>query len=193
MNSLIPDRKILLACFYAMAAIQLAVPVVMIARHEIVLDSGTVYKFRTAPVDPYDAFRGKYVALRFESTEAPCDSPSSLRHGQRVYATVKVNPDGFAGFSNVADTPPSEGDYIGVEFGSAQGKGTCIFRLPFDRFYLEEGMAPEAERLYNEHSRGTRDAWAMVRVKSGKAVIEDLYVGGKPVKDLIREIRTSGK
>ena len=46
---------------------QLAVPASLIWKRERTLRQGHVWKFRTAPVDPVDAFRGRYVALEFEA------------------------------------------------------------------------------------------------------------------------------
>lgn len=60
------NRNLLLALLVVLAAAQLAVPASMIVQRETVLTQGRVYKFKTAPVDPVDAFRGRYVALRFE-------------------------------------------------------------------------------------------------------------------------------
>jgi len=37
----------------------LAYPAYMVYEQETVLAKGTLYKFRLAPVDPYDAFRGR--------------------------------------------------------------------------------------------------------------------------------------
>ena len=59
--------------------------------------------------------------------------------------------------------------------------------LPFERFYMEEELAPEAERVVRERSRGgQRDAYIAVRVRSGSAVIEDLFVGGKPIREFLQ-------
>ncbi|MBK6341440.1 MAG: GDYXXLXY domain-containing protein [Flavobacteriales bacterium] len=62
------NRKPLL--FLGIALAQLAVPAWMIAGRERVLSQGEVFKFKTAPIDPRDPFRGEYVRLDFEAESA---------------------------------------------------------------------------------------------------------------------------
>lgn len=192
MRNIFADRRVVMVCLALMVAAQLGVLGAMIARRELVLATGTPFKFRTAPVDPYDAFRGKYVALNFESTSGACDAGAQFEPGQRVYASLVVETNGFARLDRVTPVPPEHGLYIGVDFRHRQSETVAVVALPFDRFYLEERMAPRAEVLYREHSRAAnRDAWALVRVRSGLAVIEDLYIGGRPMADLIQEARAA--
>ncbi len=51
-------RAWLLPAFVLVCLVQLAAPASMIWRHERTLANGLPFKFQTAPVDPYDAFRG---------------------------------------------------------------------------------------------------------------------------------------
>ncbi len=57
-------NKILIAAFFCVALLQIYTPVSMIIARESTLKEGVLFRFKTAPVDPYDAFRGRYVALR---------------------------------------------------------------------------------------------------------------------------------
>jgi uncharacterized membrane-anchored protein len=82
--------------FAVVAVVQLAVPASLIVRHELTLQQGQMFKFKTAPVDPYDAFRGRYVALRFEQNVAPVVAGEKLACGQKGYATLETDKDGFA-------------------------------------------------------------------------------------------------
>ncbi len=60
-------KKLLLVAFILVALAQLYVPTKMILNRENVLANGTDFKFRTAPIDPNDPFRGKYVNLQYEN------------------------------------------------------------------------------------------------------------------------------
>lgn len=62
-------NRMMLGIFIVVCVAQLLAPVSMIYTHETTLASGKMFKFKTAPVDPADVFRGKYVALRFEDQE----------------------------------------------------------------------------------------------------------------------------
>ncbi|MBI4558538.1 MAG: GDYXXLXY domain-containing protein [Candidatus Hydrogenedentes bacterium] len=176
------------AVFLAMVAAQIAVPWSMIAKHEATLRTGAVYKFRTQPVDPADAFRGRYVWLQVEASSAPLQRGQTFGDGQKVFAVLATDEQGFAKFSRVSGTRPSSGDYVATKVTYINTSELTVgLQLPLDRYYLEESLAPEAERAYREHSRvGQRDTYITVRVRDGYAVIEELYVNDSPIKDFVR-------
>ena len=178
--------RILFGLFVAVALAQLSLPASMIWRSERALIGGQEFRFRTAPVDPYDAFRGRYVALRFDQNQAPVAAGRKIETGQKVYALIEVGPDGFARFSSVTDERPPDQSYLRVAVSSVQGT-TAHLELPFDRFYMEETMAPAAEQAYRQHSRrGQQDAYVVVRVQDGRGVIANLYVDGRPIAEFLR-------
>ena len=185
-------RVIILGVLGIVALAQLGVPVSMIIGHELVLTRGEVFKFRTAPVDPYDAFRGRYVALRLEPTEVEVLGVTLVDH-QRAYVLLDRDKDGFVEFVGLSEKRPQAGACIRVEV-CLLGAGAYHVILPFDRYYMEESQAPEAELAYREHSRGkTGDTYITVRVLYGMAVIEDLYVDGKPIREFLKERAKGGK
>ncbi|MDD5136646.1 MAG: hypothetical protein PHN63_04800, partial [Candidatus Omnitrophica bacterium] len=58
-----------------------------------------------------------------------------------------------------------------------------------DRYYMEEKAAPAAERAYRQSAqRDTQDAYIIVRIKDGFAIIENLYVGGQKIEDAVRKL-----
>ena len=61
--------------------------------------------------------------------------------------------------------------------------GTRI-ELPYDRYYMEESKAPQAEQaVRNFASSGPRmDVTARVRVRRGLGAIEGLDVNGVPIE-----------
>ncbi|MEW6173934.1 MAG: GDYXXLXY domain-containing protein, partial [Bacillota bacterium] len=177
---------------------------------ETTLKTGRQFKFRTAPVDPYDAFRGRYVAIGIENNAAidygaPEFKPGQkefagsreLKPGQRVYAHITVDAKGFASFSKVTANRPEGNAYIQttVNFVMNEPAGSKVyFRLPFDRYYMEEKAAPAAESAYRRYSMNPErsNAYITVRVKEGFAVLEELYIDGKPIRDFVRESGRSG-
>jgi uncharacterized membrane-anchored protein len=176
--------------FCILSLVQVGAPLSMIARREGTLRTGTAYKFRTRPVDPYDAFRGRYVRLSFESTEARTTNAAQFTRGQKVYVGVHEGTNGFAALGEATSTPPLEGAYIKTRVThrrSSQKKHINVL-LPFDRFYMNEDDAPEAEIQFRRAGRREeRTAYALVRVKSGMAVIEDLYIEDKPILEFLRQ------
>ena len=184
--------KISMAIFALVATIQLAVPASLIVRHELTLRQGTAYKFKTAPVDPYDAFRGRYVALRFEQNHAPLASGNKWERGQKAYATLATDKDGFAKFTAVSTTPPADKPYLLVHAGWLNSSDVNL-ELPFDRFYMEERIAPAAEQAYRQNNRRGQTnttTYALVRIRNGTGVIENLFIGDKPISQFVREQKT---
>jgi uncharacterized membrane-anchored protein len=184
----------ILVILAAVAILQVAVPVAMIARREATLRLGRAYKFRTAPVDPYDAFRGRYVWLGFEQTQARWTGKAEPTGRSRGYAVLDEGRDGFATVREVTSQQPQSGDYVKVDQvyrGWGTNSAMANFRLPFDRFYMEETKAPAAERAYRENSnrRGQTNynTYAVVRIKGDDAVIENLYVDGKLISEFARQ------
>ena len=181
------NKRWLMMVFAIVAVVQVAVPVTMILQREPVLRTGRAYKFRTRPVDPYDAFRGRYVQLAFEQNHAPWRSHDEVTRGMELFASVAEGTNGFAVIREVAAARPDQGDYVKVTVNWQPARGDEVnFTLPFDRYYLEETKAPQAEKTYWEHNRRSQtnsDTYAVVRIKDGEAVLADLYVGGKPLRD----------
>ncbi|UCD55711.1 MAG: GDYXXLXY domain-containing protein [Candidatus Omnitrophota bacterium] len=174
------------ALFCCVAVIQVATPISMIINKEMILKDGTQFRFKTRPVDPYDAFRGRYVALGIEQNNVVLTGSQKLQRGQMVYVCLGKDENGFAKIDKVTEKRPKGNAYIKSRVWSIRSK-KAYFRLPFNRYYMDEKAAPQAEIAYRKHSRRSkRDAYITVRVKSGNAVIEELYISGIPIKEFVK-------
>ena len=170
-----------LIVFGLLALAQLAVPASLIWKREQTLRRGSVWRFRTAPVDPVDAFRGRYVALEFEVEGHEISPPPNADYGQTVFVTMRQNAEGFAEIDRVNPSRPAGDDFI-----EAQLRGKTV-SLPFDKYWVTERDAPAAEAAYRAQSRREkRNAFVMVRVFRGDAAIEQLYLDGLPLGDYLR-------
>jgi hypothetical protein len=184
-------HRILALVFLAVALVQLALPASRILQYEKTLTEGRAFKFKTAPVDPYDAFRGRYVALGFDARDATWSEGERPEYGTPIYARVEADADGYAKFGEATLDPPSDGDYLKVTAGFMDKDKKIGVGIPFDRFYMEEQIAPEAEKVYREGSRvipsnqSSRDtpAHAIIRIRDGLGVIEQVYIGDKTLAE----------
>jgi uncharacterized membrane-anchored protein len=165
----------------------------MISRREIILTRGEQFKFRTAPVDPYDAFRGRYVALSIDKSFAPLSKGQKFRYGESVYALIGIDESGFAEITAVTDKRPEDQAYMLATVDYYGSKVDVVnLDLPIDRYYMEENAAAQAENIYREFSsRGKQDAYVSVRILNGLAVIESLFVGGQRIEDAVRQAQNN--
>jgi hypothetical protein len=177
--------KLLLGCFALVAAAQLGVPAWMIVKHEKTLRTGELFKFHTMPVDPYDAFRGRYVSLRIEQNAVPIPAGAQWKNGQEVFALIETDTNGFSRLGELRATRPNGWPYLTVRVAQVYGQ-TAYLGVPLDRYYMEESLAPVAEKAYREHARASeRNAYITVRIRDGFGVIENLWIDGVPIHELV--------
>lgn len=165
---------------------QWAAPLSQIWTHEQVLTQGTLFKLKCTAPDPYDPLRGRYLAVRPSQNEAAVPAGLELKQGADVYAELTTGADGFATVSTLSLTPPANGAYLRVKSGYAYDHKVRI-DWPFDRFYVNEKLAPEADKWFAENIRSEQGIIAEVRVLNGRAVLEDLSFDGKPLREILKE------
>lgn len=184
----------LLPAFMLVALVQLYVPAQMIWSREKILDTGTTFKFRTAPLDPNDPFRGKYVALQFRNNSIPLTDERTWDMGDEIYVQVQPDNQGFARIKAIFKTKPETKfsyikatvDYVTNE----HGKRELFIRYPFDRFYMEETVAPEAEKVYLESVQDTsRITYALVSIREGEAVLKDVKIDSLSLAQIVKASR----
>ncbi|PCJ62424.1 MAG: hypothetical protein COA73_06520 [Candidatus Hydrogenedentota bacterium] len=179
------NSTIRLALFGLLVIAQLGVPISMIMQNEEVISEGALFKFRTAPVDPYDAFRGKYVVLRFEESQVELTNPYVFEKDDTAYALLQKDNAGFANITNVVPSPPPYGDYLRVRINWVRGTSIRL-QLPFDRYYMPEELAPLAEKVVRDNSRITQnETYIMVSILNGNAQIIDLYIGNQTIRGFL--------
>jgi len=178
--------------FTLMCLAQWIVPAKMIYDSEHVITNGTIYKFKTQPIDPSDPFRGKYITLNFESNFIKLTDTAEWQAGQEIFVTFTTDSAGFAVAENIFSTPPDTESFLRTKvdyINDYQGKPKLWFTLPFDRFYLEESKASQAEQLYWQTQRdSTQVAYGLVSIGKGPAVLTDVFLNGKPIVEIINSL-----
>ena len=170
-------------------------PFNMIQGVQKVLKEGTVYRFKSIPVDPYDAFRGRYVTLRIgKRVFSVAHAKEKFNRQQTVYLTIKIDENGFADFENVFTKIPEGQDYIKTTVAYVAPNSVTI-QLPenMKQYFINEKLAPLAEKTYRELTRNNRtqtdsiNVYLDVRVLDGTVVIDELYLKGKPIVEYLRQ------
>ncbi len=164
---------------------QWAAPVFQIWTHEQVLMKGTIIKLKCSAPDPYDPLRGRFLAVRPEQTEASLPEGLKLASGSQVYITLTPGADGISTITGLSLDPPRQGTFLRVHARSSYDNKARI-TWPFDRFYINEKLAPEADRWFAENIRSTQGIIAEVRVYQGRAVLADLILDDKRFREILK-------
>ena len=167
--------------FAAMVLVQWIVPGSMIYDSQQIITKGVPLKFKCAPVDPNDPFRGKYITLDFAIRQFTVDSSLDFQQGTDVIAILKNDSSGFAVIDDVRKEPPANNEpflKLPISYINNIDKTTELnFNIPFSRFYMEEYKAPAAETLYQQGVADTTgNTYALVYVYKGNARIRDVFV-----------------
>lgn len=180
--------------FFAVMLIYLWFPYQMISSNELLLEEGLLYKFKSTPVDPYDAFRGRYVALNLDLNPVKNQElAETMRSNDVVYVQIELDSAGYAYLANAFENKPDFENYIKARVAYIQQE-ELVLRMPenLSRYYMNEKLAPLAEEYYRKlsnqnQSPGVVDVHLNVRLSNGDAIIEELYFKEQPVGEFIRE------
>lgn len=182
-----------LLALLVVAAAQLFVPSKMIMDHESILEKGNEFRFKTAPIDPGDPFRGKYIRLNFDATEFDVGKETDWESRETVFVILENDEKGFAKITGVSKEPAKENlNYVKAKvswLSENDSVNTLMIEYPFDKFYMEESKALLAETAYHDAAVDTNQiAYAVVNILNGSAVICDVMIDGKSINDVVEEM-----
>lgn len=188
--------KVVLFGFAIMVLVQLYLPLKMIWDRESIINYGVECKFRTAPVDPNDPFRGKYITLSYEDNVVDIEPEEEWSSGELIYVTLTTDSDGFTTIGSISKVAPDNltEDQIylktKVDYVLYHESNTLRVEYPFNRFYMSEFKAYDAELVYNESQRDTTSVtYALVSIKDGEALLKDILIDGVSIGEIVKEAR----
>lgn len=196
------SKSILLIAFILVVIAQLLVPIQMIRNQEDILTTGKILKFKTAPIDPYDAFRGKFIYLDFADDKIPVnDDTRKLKYNDDIYVIFRDSSGYALPLSASLSEPNSSSVYIKAKVNYVDSRAIKINKsinhrdklhvyidYPFNRFYMNEHKAPEAEKAYNSANRNLKgNVYAEVAIKNGVGVVRDVFIDGISIKDYVNK------
>ncbi|MCF7568895.1 GDYXXLXY domain-containing protein [Sabulilitoribacter arenilitoris] len=176
--------------FIVVAVAQLFVPAQMIFNRESIINKGIAYKFKTQPVDPSDPYRGKYINLNYEQNSF-VTSDTMWERKDKVYVCLETDSLGFAKVNAVSKTPLNlDKDFFIAEVVWYNKKDQKLnFNLPFNRYYMEETKAYDAEVAVRNNRRDsvTNTTYALVYIKDGEAVLNDVVINDISIKEYVEK------
>ncbi|MBQ4822908.1 GDYXXLXY domain-containing protein [Aquimarina sp. MMG016] len=176
----------ILVLFVVVAIAQIFVPAHMIWNNEDTITTGKPYRFKTMPIDPTDPFRGKYITLRYDMNRYEI-SDSTYVYGDKIYVYIQNDEHGFAKVDQISkEELDIDQDYV-IAKVTGNYNNKVKFRLPFNRYYMEETKAPKAELAYVKANRDSLidNVYGLVYIKGDAAVLEDVIINDVSIKEYV--------
>lgn len=184
------NKTIWILLLFALFAIQLLIPGYLIYQQEETLKIGTPYKFKTQPIDPSDPFRGKYITLDYTLNSFETNEDGWEDYYGMAYVYLKEDTLGFAKVKTVSKTPLAiDYDYV-VAKSNYNYNCTIYFDLPFDRFYMNENKAYDAEiSVRKAQQDNSKTCYGLVYLKDGVGVLKEVYIEDIPLKEYVEQFQ----
>ena len=187
-----PNLVRFVCCLLAFGA-ALVWPVQRILQFECSKDY-TLHRFKVTLYDPYDPMRGRF--LRLQALPRTYRTKQEFS-GWNKPAWIKLGRDkeGFATIERFSREPIAEAGCLKVKFHrewspkKEKNKDYSYTVLyPFDRYFINEELAADAEAALVNTTKSKRQAEIRVRIyRDGSFMIEELLLDGKPLREILRE------
>jgi uncharacterized membrane-anchored protein len=171
---MIQTKKMTLIMVGVLSLFQIIVIVSLLYRGE---SAGRVVPLRCAIYDPYEPIGGRYLQLSFDVERVAVSlyrgsDLKELSKGDQLYLILSREGDAL---ELTRERPGKYELFIEIEFQHADPE-TIYLRMPFKRFYVQENLAVEADRVIRMEG-DKHDIYAEIKVsRKGKANIKELYV-----------------
>lgn len=175
--------------FVVAAIAQWLLPLVGVWQHERVIRQGAAVRIRCTAPDPYDPLRGRYLTVRPEVDALPRPEGMTEAGVAPVWATLVADADGLSRIDSLSLVPVAGPNVVRLVARTRPwepNRDTVIVEWPIQRFYLNERLAPEADRLVAERLRGGQAIVAEIRLLDGRAVLTDVLIDGVSIREVAR-------
>ena len=204
------NKAVALTC--AALALQVSAVGWLVWRYERIVRNGTEFRLKCRAYDPYDPLRGRYLAMTVSEECTNILFKVKEEHiwqgmDEKAFAKlVKMPGGGLYRVDAIAREPMDDGlwvkpaslwirDALGYsdkrkdesddEFKARRDKAgfKAVMSFP-DQFFVNEKIAPEAEKLLRKKSDS---AVAVYRAYDGRIVLTDIEIDGKPILSAVKE------
>ncbi len=179
--------------FVIVMAVYLWFPWNMIRQQERILRLGTPLKLALEPVDPYDAFRGRYIQLWYGQWRTPY-ADEAPQYSEVAWVTFRPDSLGFYRPDSIHQEPPLNRIAIRTTVSYTDTHTQEVILLTPESlryYYLNDEIAPLAESTFRDltirpENHDKVNAYALVKVLGGEARIEEVYFQDVPVGEYVR-------
>lgn len=204
-------QKIRLAVYIVAFLCAVAASVWRIVSIEIGSRTAPLFRFKVEGYDPYDPMRGRYLrlnprrSLRLKPSEdgnEVFDYWNRTDYENVIYAVLKADADGIVEVARLVKTreealgePVLKVKFCGCHYDWSSGDNSVTdssdkdieveYGLPFEKYFISESIADEADRLLTG-ARNSGTAYLAVRVlPDGSFAVQDLLIDGVPIAQAV--------
>ena len=142
--------------------------------------------FKIQGYDPYDPGRGHFLALQVFPKYIDKAVAEKYNDKKTPYAVVGKDQNGIATVIDFVAAPGEAPCFKANETVVHEGKVESIY--PFTRFYINEKLATDAERIFEEAVNANKLCVLRVKLYSdGASAVSALLIDGKDIRTLTRE------
>lgn len=144
------------------------------------------FDFKVEGYDPYDPGRGHFLALQVFPKHIDKAVAEKYNYRKTPYAVVGKDQNGIATVIDFVAAPGEAPCFKANETFVYGGKVESIY--PFTRFYINEKLATDAERIFEEAVNANKLCVLRVKLYSdGASAVSALLIDGKDIRTLARE------
>lgn len=186
-------RKLAIVFLGLTITAQLATPAWLIGRLEWLRRNGEEVLVPCRAIDPYDPLRGRYVTINPRLGSLPLSGGGTIERGEKYFLRAAPDEEGIHRFVEASSSRPPVGPYLVVTARRRWGPTHMAApQLPFRRYYMNEKLAPEAERIYRATLREARSSddtrvELRLRVHNGRGAVDAVLINGRPIEEHIKE------
>ncbi|HLN63637.1 MAG TPA: GDYXXLXY domain-containing protein [Symbiobacteriaceae bacterium] len=175
--------------FWLAVALQVLLLLGMVGRHAYTVATGQPILLQTAPVDPWDMFRGEYVRLNYTISRidvaATPTSGGPFKRGQAVWVVMQQGEPSWTLVAVHAAHPGTAPGQIALkatvvqeQWGESQRPQPMLLEYGIEQFYVPEGEGPKLEQAARDHKLTVQ----VLVDNFGRAVVHKVFTDGQEVR-----------
>ena len=189
-------NKYLLYVLCATTVMQICTLIYQISSYEYILNFGKTIMLRTRPIDPYDAFRGRYVALDLASVRTEKAKYSCKDNCEHIPFYISYTLENNESVINKISMQKPDNDLPYLKLKPRVSRfydepDNLVFNYPFDRLYMQEDIAMNVDRYNREVF--DRHVVVVIKAANGKGIVQDVLVDGTPLAEYVKTLAAQKK
>ncbi|MDR0762118.1 MAG: GDYXXLXY domain-containing protein [Campylobacteraceae bacterium] len=174
-------KRVIWSALILFMVMQLSAVLWQAIKYESIIYFGKTLYLAILPIDPYDAFRGRYIRLDFADDYVY--ATDDIKNNKELFVTF-ITEDGISKPYEIFNSKPNTDEpYLKIKNYYKSYDGIHI-SYPFKRFYMQEDSVIKADRnnIFNNNN-----VVAAVKVLDGVGVLSDIMINSISINKYMQE------